>query len=194
MPTFAAPPDGQGFGSWLSARMTECGWDSDLALANIIGISDSTISRWRRGLAGPRLEELRKLAEPLDTALLELAVRAGHLTPDELGIDPADFAVAPTLHVIVESGLNEATKQALLADWRRSVQQVHARYERIVRVLEDPEAAIGSAAPAEVTTVLMDLIEFGRDLPELRPLIKTAIQRYMDDAFADPSRPRPDVE
>lgn len=60
-----------------NARMTQA------ELARATGISDSVISRWRRGESVPDLPNLRRLAVALRVPLLDLAVAAGHMSPAE---------------------------------------------------------------------------------------------------------------
>lgn len=64
--------------------MRVCGFTSDDALAQAIGVSNSTVHRWKRG-AQPEVTHLRQLVQPLRTDLRTLLVVSGTLTERELG-------------------------------------------------------------------------------------------------------------
>lgn len=75
--------EGLTFGKWLSAQMTACGFSSNVALAQLIGVNDSTISRWRNDVMVPNMDQLQALEKPLKTPVTQMAVRAGHLTEEQ---------------------------------------------------------------------------------------------------------------
>lgn len=72
------------WGEWLTGQMRVCGFGSDDALAQAIGVAGTTVHRWRKG-AHPEVTQLRQLVEPLRTDLRTLLVVSGTLTERELG-------------------------------------------------------------------------------------------------------------
>lgn len=52
-------------------------------LARRAGVTDSLISRWRRGVVTPSLDKIRPVAEALNRPFLEVAVAAGALSAEE---------------------------------------------------------------------------------------------------------------
>lgn len=74
------------FPSFLRGAMQTAGL-SPAELARRAGINDSPISKWLSGTNTPSLEQLRAIAGPLSLRFLDLAVAAGHLTPEEANLD-----------------------------------------------------------------------------------------------------------
>lgn len=114
----------QGFGDWLSAQMTRCGYSSNVELEHATGIGNTTISRWRTGTMAPSVDQLRKLEAPLRTPLLELLVRAGVLSADEAKIPRAALAKASEEVVVdvaeairQDSELMERAREHLLSQY-----------------------------------------------------------------------------
>lgn len=70
--------------SWLGARMRRQRLPTNRDLARASGVSDSVISRWRADGTTPTIPQLRRLVAPLDVALLDLLIVAGHLDQDEV--------------------------------------------------------------------------------------------------------------
>ena len=66
-------------------------------LARKAGVSDSVLSRWRRGESVPDVPNLRRLSRALEVPLLELMVAAGHIEPAEARMRdrPATPSAAP---------------------------------------------------------------------------------------------------
>ena len=57
------------------------------ALSKKIGIGHAVLGRIEKGVDIPSIPTLRKIAEPLGFQLLELVILAGHLYPDEVGLE-----------------------------------------------------------------------------------------------------------
>ncbi|MFI0406649.1 helix-turn-helix domain-containing protein [Actinomadura sp. 3N508] len=73
------------FGEWLEAEMTARSM-SNVDLQDLIGINNSTIGFWRRGLRMPDdWATLRMLADAMETPAPQLAVLVGFFRPEELG-------------------------------------------------------------------------------------------------------------
>lgn len=73
----------QNWQAYLSGAMQAAGIDSGAELARRAGINESQVSRWLRGIGQPDLTNLRRIAPVLGRPVLELAVAAGHLSPEE---------------------------------------------------------------------------------------------------------------
>ncbi|WP_141575965.1 helix-turn-helix transcriptional regulator [Actinomadura sp. WMMA1423] len=72
------------FGQWLDAEMAERGM-SNVELQDRIGINNSTIGFWRRGMRMPDdWATLRMIADVMETPAPQLAVLIGWFRPDEL--------------------------------------------------------------------------------------------------------------
>ncbi len=73
------------FGAWLDATMTARGM-ANVELQDLIGVNNSSIGYWRRGLRIPDdWATIRALADVLDTPATQLAVLIGLFLPEELG-------------------------------------------------------------------------------------------------------------
>ncbi|GAA2618914.1 helix-turn-helix transcriptional regulator [Actinomadura fulvescens] len=160
------------FGQWLSDRMAQCGYDSDVALAKRTEIRDSTIGRWRADKAQPSIDQLRKIADALKVGVPELLVRSGHATTDELGLDEEMFEqpLDPGLAMIGESRLGEAFKEHLRTAWTERMRQERDRLASQIDVLERADVIWhgrdGEGRALIIQLVSTSLHEAGFDLPE----------------------------
>lgn len=64
-------------------------------LASAVGFHPSRLSRWYSGAEQPSVSNLRDLAPVIKAPLLKLLVLAGHVTAEELDVDPRDLETAP---------------------------------------------------------------------------------------------------
>jgi transcriptional regulator with XRE-family HTH domain len=71
------------FPAYLRAAMARAGVENASDLSRLSGVSQSLISRWLADEAQPSIDALRRISPHIGAPLLELAVVAGHLTPDE---------------------------------------------------------------------------------------------------------------
>lgn len=74
------------FAEWLSRTLAE----RDIAggeVARALGVNDSAISRWKNGKASPGLDSVMKLAEFLKVDPVALAVTAGLMKADQVGVE-----------------------------------------------------------------------------------------------------------
>ena len=179
------------FGQWLSDRMAQCGYDTDLALAHEIEIRDTTIGRWRKDRAKPSIDQLRKLADALKVGIPELLVRSGHATSDELGLDAEMFEqqLDPGLAMIDESNLEESVKSYLRASWLTQMRQARNRLASQIEVLEQTRDFAwryqdDSGREFLIKLVRTSLQDSGLDLPSnlLHDLARTS--RALADAVA----------
>lgn len=70
------------FGEWLDERISEVGL-SQAELSERSGVSESQLSRYRRGQTIPDPATLRKLASHLDASFDQMMIIAGHTPGDE---------------------------------------------------------------------------------------------------------------
>src|SRR5579884_4193732 len=84
-----AETDGR-FPVWLEATMRSRGL-SQAQLARRMGVAETQVSRWRRGLAVPTVRSLQRLAETFDVPRTSLEQLAGYPsgTPGDPDIDDA---------------------------------------------------------------------------------------------------------
>lgn len=80
----------RGWSAYLRALMDSRGW-KPVDLARRSGIKQGVISRWLRDEEAPTpsIPNLRRIAEVTYVRLVDLLVVAGHLTPEEAGMDQA---------------------------------------------------------------------------------------------------------
>lgn len=87
--------DAPGMPSYLREAMARAGL-SQAELARKSGTSESQISRWLSGENRPNIEQLRTIAPHLSARLIDLVVMAGHLKPEEVGMEgPPPMPEAP---------------------------------------------------------------------------------------------------
>jgi transcriptional regulator with XRE-family HTH domain len=122
--------DEQDFGDYLTQAMDAAGL-SIADLNRLTGISDSVISKWRNGRTIPSVENLRLLAPALGVTTRDLVVRAGHMSPDEVGLKeppppPKPPARLATLQdeINARSDLSEADKRLMIGLYERLLAQV----------------------------------------------------------------------
>lgn len=77
----------EAFATYLRALMDSHGIADYAELSRLSGVSQTQLSNWRRGLAQPSREALKKVAVPLKTPPHRLFVRAGLDTEEELGAE-----------------------------------------------------------------------------------------------------------
>lgn len=76
-------PDPPPWPQYLRAAMDAARIDNAADLARRTGLNETQVSRWLRGMGQPSLANLRRMVATLGRPMLELAVAAGHLDPDE---------------------------------------------------------------------------------------------------------------
>lgn len=89
--------------SWLVGRMHQLQM-SPSRLARESGVPDSVISRWRKHGIRPEVAQLRKVALPLRTGVVELLVASGHLGSED--IDTRALEQARPVYHDVEDALH----------------------------------------------------------------------------------------
>lgn len=75
------------FREYLRSLMDEAGIANYAELSRQTGVGEHQLSLWRRGLAQPSNELLRRIATGLDVPLVKLLVAAGHTDAEELELE-----------------------------------------------------------------------------------------------------------
>src|SRR4051812_15998646 len=75
------------FGEWLDVTLSNKGI-MGRTLAEVAGVHDSAVSRWRSGSAVPSMDSIERMASLLNVEPLRLAVTAGVITARAAGVDP----------------------------------------------------------------------------------------------------------
>lgn len=128
---------------WLDSQRASAGYVTDFALAEAAGISHSTLSGWRSGRQTPTAKKLSVIAEALDIDPRYLWVRAGLMTPEEVGLErgaepapPADPDEATRALILNSSDLDEAGKAEMLRmldeQVRDDAARRHSTFSRLV--------------------------------------------------------------
>lgn len=97
---------------WLAQRMRAVGLPNPTDLARAAGgqPDQSVVSRWLNEGRTPTIDALRRVEKPLRTPLLELLVRAGHITAAEARM-PARFEKPNSEDSLDLTLLSEDTRQ-----------------------------------------------------------------------------------
>ena len=107
------------FAEWLDVNMANRHM-SGRDVAEIVGVHDSAVSRWRSGKGTPTMEYLTGLAELFGVDPLRLAVRAGLVSQQVAGVEPVDMPQPVAQREEVRKsikgipGLTDSERQALL--------------------------------------------------------------------------------
>lgn len=116
--------DREYFAEWLSRTLAE----RDIAggeVARALGVNDSAISRWKNGKASPGLDSVMKLAEFLEVNPVALAVTAGLMKSDQVGVEklplPEDTRARERIRDQIMSirGLTTEEKQVLMDTYEK---------------------------------------------------------------------------
>lgn len=111
--------DREYFAEWLTRTLTE----RDIAggeVARALDVNDSAISRWKNGKASPGLDSVMKLAEYLDVNPVALAVTAGLMDENKVGVSRLELPRETKMMGYVEDqimkirGLDNETRKALI--------------------------------------------------------------------------------
>lgn len=111
--------DREYFAEWLSRTLAE----REIAggeVARALGVNDSAISRWKNGKASPGLESVMKLADFLDINPVALAVTAGLMEEEQVGVPrlplPKEIKVIARVEdqIMKIRGLDDETRKALI--------------------------------------------------------------------------------
>lgn len=120
--------DREYFAEWLSRTLAE----RDIAggeVARAVAVNDSAISRWKNGKASPGLDSVMKLADFLDVNPVALAVTAGLMQAEKVGVDRLPLPRETKVLAHVEEqimkirGLDDETRKALIGTVREKFSQ-----------------------------------------------------------------------
>lgn len=115
--------DREYFAEWLSRTLAE----RDIAggeVARALGVNDSAISRWKNGKASPGLDSVMALADFLDVDPVALAVTAGLMNANQVGVERLPLPKETRVIAQVEDqimkirGLDDDTRKALIETLR----------------------------------------------------------------------------
>lgn len=115
--------DREYFAEWLTRTLAE----RDIAggeVARALEVNDSAISRWKNGKASPGLDSVMKLAEFLEVNPVALAVTAGLMEADKVGVDRLELPKETRMLGYIEEqimkirGLDDETRKALISTAR----------------------------------------------------------------------------
>lgn len=93
----------EGWPAYLRSAMKAAGISNQAELARRLGVSDSDVSRWLKGIVQPQPPQLRKMTTVLRRPMLELLVAAGHLEPDEAGMEGVPQVPAPRVADVLDA-------------------------------------------------------------------------------------------
>ncbi len=115
--------DREYFAEWLSRTLAE----REIAggeVARALGVNDSAISRWKNGKASPGLDSVMRLANFLDVDPVALAVTAGLMDGEQVGVERLQLPEETKVLAHVEDqimkikGLDDETRKALIGTLR----------------------------------------------------------------------------
>lgn len=108
--------------AWLRRRMRTKNYSTPTELARASDVDQSVISRWLNEGRTPQVDQLRKVAGPLEASMLDLLVAAGYVTRAEVTGVEAAWAEPTTIDVsdAIESDptLIEEARTHLLAQYQ----------------------------------------------------------------------------
>jgi transcriptional regulator with XRE-family HTH domain len=89
-------PEEIDFPRYLQAKLNDRGW-TKAELARKADLAASMITRWLDGSTLPTIPAARRLADVLDTTVVDILVASGQLTPEEgrqeaVRVDPAELS------------------------------------------------------------------------------------------------------
>lgn len=110
------------FARWLDLTMENRGV-SGMSLSKKLRVTDAAVSRWRNGAGRPALDTTIKLAKILGVDPLRLAVTAGHMEAEAVGLErlplpePTERRARVRRALSKIHGLTEDDRQALIDAW-----------------------------------------------------------------------------
>lgn len=123
--------DYTGFSTWLRAAMRRRGYDVDSPrgggqqqLAADSGLSTGAISKYLGGKSLPRVEEMVKLAGPLETTVREILLRSGRVLEEDLAPETGDPRIDPVVdRIYALEHLPIEVRKARVEDFKRRVEE-----------------------------------------------------------------------
>lgn len=106
------------FADWLDRTLSEREIPAG-EVARALDVNDSAVSRWRNAKASPGLDSVMKLAEFLGANPIALAVTAGLMDSDQVGVEPLpipedSMAVQRARETIMKLSVRRDVRLALL--------------------------------------------------------------------------------
>ncbi|MEU7741934.1 helix-turn-helix transcriptional regulator [Nonomuraea sp. NPDC049158] len=183
-------PSGRGnFSDWLTAMAKAMGYGTDAALSDALGISQSTILRWRQG-SKPSIRHLAGLSRVLGTRLEPLLVLTGHVSADtfDANTDAPEppSATTETVRKIKDSTLGDSLKERLLEYWDLRLGEERGRLYALIKALEEEERT----GPETSLDVAETYRLMKSDLPKHFADLMTAARDYFENALPRRGRRR----
>lgn len=132
----------QQWATWLRHRMRIAGFTTPTEMGRASGVDQSVISRWLNEGRTPQVDQLRKIAGPLDATMLDLLIAAGYVAPDEVNVTEAATTVLADVAEAIknDTDLIEEARAHLLS-----------QYDLLLRLSPSPSVARGKKTPRTKT-------------------------------------------
>ena len=140
----------EGFPLWLEATLRSRGL-SQAQLARELGVAETQVSRWRRGLAVPTVQSLQRLAEALAVPRTALEQLAGYPNGTPVFVETGhDAALAAELHAhqallgqLLAQRVPRELWQVYVAGCAALADALRSSYQETLRRAEDELAGAG---------------------------------------------------
>lgn len=145
--TDAAEIDRAAWAALIAALVNAEAGGNQTKFANKVGATPRNVSRWLECEVAVKPESVTKVARALDRSPVELLVRVGYLSPQEVtggGNEPLDPEVRRWVAILADPDVPAETKEAMRAQMRLWAGQVERMEQmRRERRNEHPEQAAG---------------------------------------------------
>lgn len=127
------------FVEWLNNVSLAAGYSSTTALAQRLGVSQSTVSRWKTRSARPGIDHLVKLSKLFKVELTALLVIADYIDPEAADVTPESYYPEPsTRDTAVSAGvlaeLEGDQSEAIYRFWNRRLQEEETRLQEALEM------------------------------------------------------------
>ncbi|MEU7742007.1 hypothetical protein [Nonomuraea sp. NPDC049158] len=157
------------FADWVSTTAKGFGYKTDAALAQAIGVQQSTVTRWRQGNQ-PQIKHLVALAYLFRMRIDPLLAMSEHVPADLLSdADPPGPPMTESVRHIRDASLSDNHKEALTRYWDQRLNEERQKLYRLISYLEQSEEAPKQAAGDELLHMLRLTVQThaGHHLTEL---------------------------
>lgn len=127
------------FADWVSATAKGLGYRTDAQLAAAIGVTQSTVTRWRQGQQ-PQIKHLVELARLFKMKIDPLLAMSGHVPHDLLdATEPPGPPVTESVRRILDAPLSEMQKHALQTYWNHRLDEERSRLSDLIDGIVESE-------------------------------------------------------
>lgn len=120
------------FADWVSTTARGFGYKTDAALAQAIGVQQSTVTRWRHGNQ-PQIKHLVALAYLFRMRIDPLLAMSGHVPADLLGdSEPAGPPMTESVRRIRDAPLADMQKDALTRYWNKRLDEERSKLFHLI--------------------------------------------------------------